>query len=316
MSTRFPALGRRSFGVGLDLPWGDPIGFVRDPGDGDRVTDRIRRFFANHGHRFSHVFLAFQPKDRNLLDATRYFPAYDSYFGAEGAPALRGLHQTMLNMGSIDPYPRERIANFCNAVVERYGIRWIVEDVGIWSMRGKVMPYPLPPVLTERGLACCIANVASWQAQLAAPLVLEFPGFTEGTNVFVGDMDAFEFFASLVEQTGAAATIDIGHVLSYQWLRGRTGARMLEGVERLPLRSCFEFHLSGCSISGGKFRDLHHGVLLDEQITLLEYLLPRCPRLQAITYEDPKFDADGQMIAKAKPNFARLATIAADWMAQ
>jgi len=308
-----PFLEQRSFGVGLDLPWAEPIGFVREPGGRDHVSDRVRRFFAEHGHRFGHVFLAFQPRDRNRLRAERYYDAFDDYYGLDGAPPLRALHHTMLNMGSVESYPREDIAAFTNAMIHRYSLRWVVEDVGIWSMRGKVMPYPLPPLLTEPGLAGCVRNVRECQALLNAPLVLEFPGFTEGTNVFVGTLDGFEFFARLAEATDSPTTIDLGHVLSYQWLRGRQGARMYEGLDQLPLESCFEFHLSGCSISGGQFRDLHHGVLLDEQIELLEQLLPRCPNLRVITYEDPKFDEAGELIAKSRRNFERLAAIAGDW---
>ena len=115
-------------------------------------------------------------------------------------------------------------------------------------------------------------------------------------------------------RTGSPVTIDIGHVLSYQWLRGRSGERKFEELDRLPLDRCFEFHLSGCQISGRKFRDLHHGVLLDEQIELFEHLLPLCPNLRAVTYEDPKYDSDGVLLPKAVRNFERLRRATACWV--
>ena len=129
----------------------------------------------------------------------------------------------------------------------------------------------------------------------------------------MGQLDAYDFFRAIAEETDSPVTIDLGHVLSYQWLRRRTGDRMFEGLERLPLAHCFEMHLSGCQITGGKFRDLHHGVLLDEQLALLEHLLPRCPNLRSITYEDPKYTDDGVLLAKAIPNYERLRQIAAQW---
>jgi uncharacterized protein len=178
------------------------------------------------------------------------------------------------------------------------------------------MPYPLPPLLTEAGLAACISNVMDAKASLDLPLSLEFPGFTEGTNFFVGRMHAFEFFSRLADGSGSAVTLDVGHLLSYQWLKGRTGDRMFEDINLLPLERCFELHLSGCSIVGGKFRDAHHGVLLDEQIALLEHLLARCPHARAVTYEDPQFDDDGRLIPKSVRNFKRLADITAEWATQ
>ncbi len=106
------------------------------------------------------------------------------------------------------------------------------------------------------------------------------------------------------------------HLLSYQWLRGRAGPYMLDGIEVLPLHRCRELHLSGCQIVGGKFRDLHHGVLLDEQITLTAHLLSRCPNLTGVTYEDPVFRADGRLVEKARRNYDRLRALVAAWQRQ
>jgi uncharacterized protein (UPF0276 family) len=301
-------------GVGLDLPWGVRAGFERTA-SGGRVTPKVRRFFDRYRDLFSYAFLAYQPNGRNSLDVRDYVAAYDDYFEAVGHGKGRALHQTTLNLGAVEPYDRAAICEFTNSMTERYGLRWIVEDLGIWSMNGRVMPYPLPPLLTEAGLAACVRNVRDASAQLDAPLSVEFPGFTEGTNFFVGRMDAFEFFARLADQTGVTVTIDVGHILSYQWLRGRTGSRMIEDLRSLPLDRCFEMHLSGCSIVGGKFRDAHHGVLLDEQITLLEELLALCPNLRAVTYEDPQFDEDGLLIPKSVRNFERLVDMVQVWTA-
>ncbi|WP_200880744.1 hypothetical protein [Thermoactinomyces daqus] len=91
---------------------------------------------------------------------------------------------------------------------------------------------------------------------------------------------------------------------------------MYEELDRLPYEYCFEFHLSGCQIIKGKFRDLHHGVLLDEQIDLLEYMLPRCPNLKAITYEDPKYTDEGILIPKSQPNYQRMKEVVEKWMGQ
>lgn len=313
---RFPEMQQKlGLGVGMDLPWGEPIGFMQDHARGDRPTDKVVQFLRRYHAQFSYLFLAYQPRSRGHLSAREYFPAYDVLFEAAAGIPGRAFHHTLLNLGGTERYERGPIFEFTNALVERYGMKWVVEDLGIWSLAGKSLPYPLPPFLTEEGLEATVRNVRECQAGLSVPLCVEFPGFTEGATFFLGAMDAYDFFRAVAEQTRSPVTIDVGHILSYQWLRGRTGPRLLEGLERLPTEYCFEIHLSGCQIVGNKFRDLHHGVLLDEQLTLLEHLLPRCPQLKAITFEDPKYDAEGVLIPKSLPNIQRLQALVARWLA-
>lgn len=311
---RFPDVpARLGLGVGMDLPWGQRIGFQRDAAHGDTVTEKVRNFLARHQSLFSYMFVAFQPKNRDWLRAEDYFRAYDTLFGAAPEIHHRALHHTVLNMATLERFDPAPVVTFTNALIERYRFSWVVEDLGLWSLHGKPLPYPLPPFLTEEGLRACIGNVRRWQESLDVPLCVEFPGFTEGATFCIGAMDAFDFFREVARETRSPVTIDIGHILSYQWLRGRTGERKTEELERLPLEHCFEFHLSGCQISGTKFRDLHHGILLDEQIELCEYLLPRCPNLRAITYEDPQYADDGMLVPKSTANFRRLRDVAAAW---
>jgi uncharacterized protein (UPF0276 family) len=309
-----PAVRERlGLGIGMDLTWSGRIGFQRDADGRDAITDRMERFFDRYRGVFEYLFFAFQPRDRCVLDATRYFAAYDDLFAHVPEMRHRAFHQTTLNMGAVEPYDRTDVLRFTNALVERYGFSWVVEDLGLWSVRGKPVPFPLPPFMTEAGLEACIRNVSEIRDGLDCRLCVEFPGFTEGVNFHIGHADAFEHFRILAETTGVAVTIDIGHILSYQWLTGNGGDRMLDGLERLPLDHCFEFHLSGCEITNGKFRDLHHGVLLDEQIALLEHLLPRCPNVRAVTYEDPQYTGEGILIPKSQRNFVRMRDIVTAW---
>jgi uncharacterized protein (UPF0276 family) len=298
-------------GLGLDLVWGERIGF--DKAGGGRPTDQVLAFLDRYREQFDYMFVAFQPIDFGPLAAERYYKAYDTLFEAFGSDRARALHQTILNTGSAERYEKSDIAVFTNDLIARYGFRWVIEDLGIWSLGGRSLPYPMPPVLTEQGLAQCIENVSEWVGMLDAPLSIEFPGFTEGGSFLVGDLDAFEFFGEVVRQTGALATIDVGHILAYQWLLGRTGERMYEGLDALPLNRCHEFHLSGCQIVNGRFRDLHHGVLLDEQLDLLTYLLPCTTNAVGVTYEDPKFDPQGLLVVKSVPNAERLFEIVGRW---
>ncbi|WP_202804198.1 DUF692 family multinuclear iron-containing protein [Pleurocapsa sp. PCC 7319] len=302
--------------MGLDMPWSRySKGFRFNSDAGDSISDELKHFFNLYRQDFNYIFLAFQPRGRSLLHAEDYFAAYDQFFSTfeHGHQRVRALHHTLLNLGSIEHYDKAQIVEFTNLLINRYQFMWIVEDLGIWSLHGKSLPYPLPPFLTQDGLNSCIENVKTYQNELHVPLCVEFPGFTEGNSFYIGDLDAFDFFAEVSRATGCPVTIDVGHILSYQWLHGRYGKRQIEGLERLPLDHCFELHLSGCSIVNGKFRDLHNGILMDEQLEVLEYLLDNCPNLKAVTYEDPRFTRDGYIIPRAQKNYEILKMTVADW---
>ncbi|HCP46620.1 MAG TPA: hypothetical protein DIU15_11280 [Deltaproteobacteria bacterium] len=300
-------------GVGLDLPWGAPIGFGFAQDRGDEITPNVLSFLARHEQDFNYWFISWQPRGRNQLDAAEYFAVYDDLF--ERAPnfAVRGLHQTSFNLGALEHYDRSAVIEFTNALIERYGFKWVNEDLGLWSIHGRSLPYPLPPYLTDAGLEASIRNCTEVQEQLAAPLLVEFPGFSDGTSFVIGSWHGYDFFREVVEQSNSPATLDIGHLLSYQWLRGLRGEELYSELDLLPTDHCFEIHLSGCETSGERFLDYHHGILMEEQLVLLERLVPLCPNLKAITYEDPKFDAEGTLVAQSHDGFHALRDMVAGW---
>jgi len=53
---------------------------------------------------------------------------------------------------------------------------------------------------------------------------------------------------------------------------------------------------------------------MDEQLVLLERLLPLCPNLKAITYEDPKFDPTGTLVPDSLKGFTALSEAASGWV--
>lgn len=312
----FPDVNEKlGLGLGMDLPWGEEIGF-KSFNNGDSITPKMKKFFSEYENEFNYIFFAFQPKNRNFLNSQDYFDAYDTLFKEVPNIKARAMHQTILNMAAVENYDKKDIIKFTNEIIDRYDIKWIVEDLGLWSIKGKTVPFPLPPYLTDAGLKACINNINEYKDGLNVPVCIEFPGFTEGTNFFIGNMDGFDFFKTLTEETNTPVTIDIGHILSYQWLKGNQGKDMFKGLEKLPFDNCFELHLSGCQIIKGKFRDLHHGILLNEQIELLEYLLPRCPNLKAVTYEDPQYSSEGILIPKSQKNYNKMKELVEAWKLQ
>jgi uncharacterized protein len=300
---------RLGLGVGFDLPWsGGAIGFDRATGG---PSDRVAAFLERE--RYAYLMFSFQPRGHALLAAEDYLPAYEHLRACAppGTPLV--LHQTTLNLGATHAYDRGAVYAFTNALHRRLGLRWVVEDVGIWSQRGIPMPYPLPPFLTAASLAHTAESLRAARAALEPRLQLEFPGFTDGYALVVGSMDAYDWFTEVVERADVAVTLDVGHLLSYRWLLGHTGEALYAGLDRLPLARCREIHLSGCAVRRGRFLDLHHGILLDEQLELLDRLLERCPNLEGVTYEDPALDGRGHLPPRAVPNVERLRARVQRW---
>ncbi len=175
------------------------------------------------------------------------------------------------------------------------------------------MPYPLPPFLTAEGIECAVRSLVESREALEPRLHVEFPGFTDGFSLIVGRIDAYDWFREVADQAEVDVTLDVGHLLSWRYLRGGSGPSLFEGLDRLPLERCREIHLSGCAVLGGRLLDLHHGVLMDEQIELLARLIDRCPKLVGITYEDPAVDTMGQLSHRARRNVGRLRDMVDRW---
>jgi uncharacterized protein (UPF0276 family) len=301
---RFPRLDRLGVGVGMDLPWDGVSGFAWD--GGDVLARPVGAFLRAHAKEWRHSFFSWQPRDRAPPRLDDYVAAWDDLMSALPPELPRALHHTALNLGALVEYPRSQLLEFTAALCERYSLRWVNEDVGLWSLAGRPLPYPLPPFLTGDGLRAAIANVRECQAGLPVPLVLEFPGFARGVSLVLGEWHAYDFFRALAEETEAPVTLDVGHLLSWQWWRGRRGAALFDELDRLPLAHCFEIHLSGCEIVDDRFVDAHHGRVLDEQLLLLGRLLPMCPNLRAVTFEDPRFDAAGKLLPGNERSWTRI----------
>ena len=318
---RFPALAGRGLGLGMDLRWADPAGFQTGPAGDDGIAPALRTFLRAQAPGFAHAFFSWQPRDRGRLRLADYAPAWDQLVSVLPPALPRALHHTALNLAALASAPGASLLDFTNALCERYRLLWINEDVGFWSLAGRPVPYPLPPILDAGGLGACVRNVRQAQRGLAVPLVIEFPGFAAGVSLVMGDLDAYDFFRILAEETGAPVTLDVGHLLSWRWWHGFRGQALFDELARLPLAHAFEIHLSGCELAGDRFVDAHHGRLLDEQLVMLERLLPLCPNLRAVTFEDPRLqlngdgDGDGALEPASQRSLDRLRQAVRGWSA-
>jgi uncharacterized protein (UPF0276 family) len=283
-------------GLGLDLH----IGADLNP---------LKQFAQQSGGQFQYAFASLQANSHDLLwmreSQEKVIKKLDDFFSL--FPHLHGkfaLHHTMLNMaGNLDDYPKDEIVNFTNRLTRLFKFRWINEDLGIWFLKGKKTPYPFPPFLTHKSLDLCVKNIKWYQDHLEAPLLVEYPGYSEGSSFPIGPLNQIDFFSEVIKKANAFWTLDTGHVLGSVY---STSKKLEVEIERLPLSLCREIHLSGSAIINNEFLDLHHGVLIPEQLELLRLLRHKVPNLFGVCYEDPKFTPNGELIPKALPLFTEL----------
>jgi uncharacterized protein (UPF0276 family) len=301
---------RLGLGVAFDLPW-------RNNGAGFRTASGLLSpEVANHLRReaYGYVMFSYQPRGCTALDAETYLSAYSQVREAAAPGAPLALHHTALNFGSTIPYDRKAVYAFTNALHRQLGFSWVNEDIGIWSHHGLPMPYPLPPLLVAESIWPTVDGLIEAREALEPRLHLEFPGFDAGLSIIVGRMDAYDWFTEVAERANMSVTLDVGHLLSYRWAMGHRGEALYAGLDRLPLQRCLEIHLSGCEVADGRFFDLHHGVLMDEQIEMLDRLIDLCPHLVGVTYEDPALDHAGELPGQALGNVDRLRARVRQWM--
>lgn len=291
-------------GLGLDLPWSGPHGIV-----GDRIAERTLAFVERYGTRFSSVFVSWQPRDRGVPRASDVETVWDALF--ERMPhAARCLHHTALNLAAVG-YDRSAPIALANALAERFGLAWVNEDLGLWSVGGRPLPYPRPPPLTAEAVDHCARVCAEVDRALDVPLVVEMPGY-EGRPA--GDLDAYDAFREIVERSGCACNLDTGHLLTWRQVAGHRGEALLDGLERLPLAHCVELHCAGIAEGPDGLLDAHHGVLPAVQLALLDRLIPLCPNLRRVTFEDPRPDEAGVLPADQEASLQALEARVDAWI--
>lgn len=83
--------GQLGLGVGVDLRYGDPYGFVRG-GEREVVSPAILGFLERGA--FTHAFFSFQRRDRGRLVLEDYAPAWDGLYASLPSFEATGLHHT------------------------------------------------------------------------------------------------------------------------------------------------------------------------------------------------------------------------------
>jgi uncharacterized protein (UPF0276 family) len=244
---------------------------------------------------------------RGMLD---FVEIHDPGLAVEGVRERLGaeisllLHGSGLSPASARPPPEELVAQTRRAA-EALGAPWVVEDIAVWRSAGPTPPLdPYWPLVFDDGAVDRVASrLAPLSLALGRPFVSEFPPL----DVVLGTISPVEFFVRLAARTPALFALDVSHWLKYAQL---VGADPVALFDEFPLDRVVELHISGGLLipDGGWYDEEHAGDLVDVCIDLLGAVLPRTPRVSAVTVECHA--ASTEVMLKSLERCARVPDIA------
>lgn len=209
----------------------------------------------------------------------------------EGLARMRALHARMpvvphsigLSIGSAAHFDRGHIAQ-----IERWRRRldfpWhsdhlafhLVEHHGRRVNAG----ITLPLARDRESLDLLVPRIREVLRTVPRPFLLE-------NNVYYfdiddGEMDEAAFLNTLCRESGCGLLLDLHNLHTNAVNHGGDAMAVLRALD---LSHVGELHVAGGMELDGYWLDAHSGAIPDAVWTLLEWTLPRCPRLGGITFE-------------------------------
>lgn len=197
---------------------------------------------------------------------------------SNGTPLIH--HFTGVAPGGIEGVNRRQLAVQSNisSILEA---KWCLEDLGIWNIGPYSIPYFAPPVLCAATLERTIQEIKVLQAESALEFLPEVPS----CSFVVGDIGLGVFFTKIVDACECNIVLDISHVFSYAIYYDIS---LKEALMSFPLNAVKEFHVAGGSVHPEhkwRYRDTHSEYIVPAVLELMEFAIPLCCNLKAITYE-------------------------------
>ena len=171
------------------------------------------------------------------------------------------------------------------AFARRVGSPWLCGDSGMWHFgpRDRGHGLLLPPVLTRESARTTARSIEILQGHTGLPVLPENPP----SLYFLGDLHVLEYFAEVSELAGCGLLLDVAHLTIFQRARGLDPCA---GLADWPLDRVVEMHVAGGgeAITPDGYRyidDDHRAEVHPDTWKIVEYVLPRAPRLKALIYE-------------------------------
>jgi len=138
----------------------------------------------------------------------------------------------------------------------------------------------LPPLPCAASVASAVRAIAALRGVVSRPVAFE-----TGVNYLraqPGEWTDGRFVREVAEQADCAIVLDLHNA----WANARNGRQPLDAfLDELPLERVVEMHLAGGELLDGYWLDAHSGLTPPELMRLAIELVPRLPRLRAITFE-------------------------------
>jgi uncharacterized protein len=138
----------------------------------------------------------------------------------------------------------------------------------------------MPVVLDREALALIADRVREVQRRISAPFLIE-------NNVYYFDIvdqdfDEAEFLNELCSATGCGIVLDL-HNTYVNSVNRRSDPYAF--LQRIDLTSVIELHVAGGMEFEGLYLDAHCGTSPEPVWEMLDWVLPRCPRVAGVVFE-------------------------------
>jgi len=192
------------------------------------------------------------------------------------------MHCIGLSICSADVFDEEYLSRLAQWRV-RHDCLWISEHLSFSrSMSGHESNAAVAlPIPYDRDVLDLVSHrVRTAQARLGCPFLLE-----NSVNYFTfphQDMTETEFLNQLTLDTGCHLLLDLHNVFTNS-INHRFDARSF--LASLDLTRVLEIHIAGGSSMMGFHIDSHTGPVPEGVWQLLDFVVPRAPALQGVTFE-------------------------------
>lgn len=255
-------------------------------GVGIGYQPQLRPFLERHKGAFD--FLEVVPdvvwNDRGAGKRPRYVPDPEAtaFLAAVAAEKPVLPHGIGLSLGSDDRFEREHVTQMARWH-EWLPFPWHSEQLGfqLEGDEGRAdLNLTLPLPLDRDTLGLVAARAREIQRRIPAPFLLQnHVGYFRYAQE---ELDEPTFLNELTRRSGCGLLLDL-HKLHVN-ARNR-GSEPRAFLERLDLETVIEIHVAGGMEFQGVYVDAHSGAVPDAVWELLDWVLPRCPRLGGLAFE-------------------------------
>lgn len=200
-----------------------------------------------------------------------------------GFPQQKLVHGVGLPVGGSVGLDAAQIEPFLESV-RRLDPPWVSEHLAFLRARSADSVFNtgflLPPLQSPETVATAAASLRRLQALVGRPLAFENPA--NYLRPLPGELADGEFLASVCLQSGCGMLLDLHNL----WCNERNGRQsMHDALAQVPLDRVWEVHLAGGDSRDGYWLDAHSGLVPEPLMAFCEALIPRLPRLRAVTFE-------------------------------